>query len=67
VQFRAEFPLKIKREPVGHGKELGLEVGWTLRSVNGVDVSKMTDIKKVNELLYREIGEKTVPLDEWNH
>jgi hypothetical protein len=65
VQFRAEFPLKIKCEPLGHGKELGLEVGWTLRSVKGVDVSKMTDIKKVNELLYQEVGEKTVPLDQW--
>merc|ERR1712232_1176471 len=65
VQFRAEFPLKIKREPEGHGKEIGIKVGWILKSVNGFDVTAMTDIKKVNEILYREVGEKTVPVDEW--
>lgn len=66
VQFCAEFPLKIKREPEGHAKEIGIEVGWILKSVNGIDVTAMTDIKKVNEILYREVGEKTVPVEEWN-
>merc|ERR1719235_1243691 len=66
VQFRAEFPLKIKREPEGHGKEIGIKIGWILKSVNGFDVMTMTDIKKVNEILYREVGEKTVPVDDWN-
>jgi len=66
VQFRAEFPLRVKREPEGHGKEIGVEVGWILKRVNGIDVMAMTDIRRVNEILYREVGEKTVPVEEWN-
>jgi len=66
VQFKAEFPLKVKREPEGHGKNIGIEVGWILKSVNGVDVTTMRDIKKINELLYSEVGEKTIPVDQWN-
>jgi hypothetical protein len=65
VQFRAEFPLKVKREPEGHGKEIGVEVGWILKSVNGIDVATRRSIKEVNDILYREVGEKTVPLDQW--
>merc|ERR1711988_1320611 len=66
VQFRAEFPLKVKREPVGHSKELGIEMGWILKCVNGIDVTRMTDIGKVNEILYREVGEKTLSVEQWN-
>merc|ERR1719446_268812 len=65
VQFRAEFPLRVKREPIGHGKEIGVELGWILKRVNGIDVTVMTDIRKVNEILYREVGEKTVPVELW--
>merc|ERR1712070_540858 len=65
VQFLAEFPLKVKREPEGHSKEIGVKKGWILKSVNGIDVTAMHDIAKVNEILYREIGEKTVPMDQW--
>jgi hypothetical protein len=65
VQFKAEFPLKVKREPEGHSKELGVKKGWILKSVNGIDVTAMNDMAKVNEILYKEVGEKTVPLDEW--
>merc|ERR1740138_105756 len=65
VQFSAEFPLKVKREPQGHGKDLGIEVGWILKSVNGIDVTKARDIGEVNDILYREVGEKTIPLDKW--
>merc|ERR1712232_1169212 len=65
VQFRAEFPLKVKREPEGHGKDIGIQMGWILRSVNSIDVTAMTDIGRVNEILYREVGEKTVPLESF--
>merc|ERR1719159_511158 len=56
IQFRAEFPLKVKREPEGHGKEIGIRLGWVLKRINGIDVTTMSDINKVNEVLYREVG-----------
>jgi hypothetical protein len=65
VKFNAEFPLKVKREPEGHSKEIGIKKGWILKFVNGIDVTAMNDIAKVNEILYKEVGEKTVPLDAW--
>jgi len=80
VRFHAEFPLKVKHEPVGHGKELGIEMGWILKSVNGTivtgpsgfdpvlrlhgrDASCPSDLKTVDEVLYREVGVKTEPLE----
>jgi hypothetical protein len=66
IQFRAVFPLTVKCEPEGHGKELGVEVGWVLKAINSIDVSSMTDMNQVNEILYREVGEKTVPITQWS-
>jgi hypothetical protein len=67
IQFKAEFPLQVKQEPQGHGKELGIKVGWILKCINGADVTVMSDINKVDQILHREIGEKTVPVDQWRH
>jgi len=40
VKFHAnETPIKITSENEGHGKDLGIQVGWVLVGINHVDIS----------------------------
>jgi len=55
LKFPSEVPLKISEEKEGHGKEIGVEVGWSLKNINGVDVSKMTDFTEVNSVLHAHV------------
>jgi hypothetical protein len=61
LQFSPSLPVKISREQKGHGKDLGVEVGWSLRSVNGVDVTCKTSFREVMKILHREVGLKPAP------
>lgn len=56
VKFHAKFPLEVKCQPEGHGKELGIDAGWILKSVNGVDVTPGTDIDSVLRLHAKMTG-----------
>jgi hypothetical protein len=55
LKFPSELPLKISEENEGHGKEIGVLIGWELKNINGVDVSKMTDFKEVNDVLHANV------------
>jgi hypothetical protein len=61
LQFSPSLPVKISREQEGHGKDLGVEVGWSLRSVNGVDITCKTSFREVMKILHREVGLKPAP------
>merc|ERR1712185_880272 len=37
---RGVLPIKITMESRGHGKDLGIRVGWILKSINNIDVSR---------------------------
>lgn len=49
-------PIKITQERDGHGKDIGVKVGWVLTAVNYIDVSKLTSFKEVETVLKAEIG-----------
>jgi hypothetical protein len=56
VEFHPNFPLTVKREPEGHGKELGVQVGWVLKLVNGVAVKPHSETDSVLRLHGRRSG-----------
>jgi len=41
LEFESRMPIKISEEKKGHGKELGVEIGWTLVGVKYQDITEM--------------------------
>jgi hypothetical protein len=56
LQFPSSLPVRTHHVQEGHGKDIGIEVGWILRKVNGIDVTRKTDFKEVMDILHREVG-----------
>lgn len=59
LMYAESLPIKILREKDGHGKFLGIKVGWELLAINYIDVSgKKSSKENFNELvnvLHREL------------
>jgi hypothetical protein len=51
LKFPSEAPIKILEESEGHGKEIGVEIGMSLKSINGERVDRIADFDKVNDIL----------------
>jgi hypothetical protein len=49
------LPIKITKESEGHGKDIGVKVGWELVSVNDKDVSALNSYTEVEQVLKEEV------------
>lgn len=54
LEFAKKLPVQITRIE-GHSKELGIQVGWLLKSINRRDLTKCTNIIEVTEIMHTEI------------
>jgi len=73
TRFNAEFPLMAKGIVKGHAKELGVQAGWILKSVDGVDVTgaasdwatrsrglsdtEQQEFKRIDKILKEKLGD----------
>jgi len=55
VTYQGRLPIKITKETEGHGKDIGIEVGWVLKSVNNIDITKETSFAVVDAIFHGEI------------
>jgi hypothetical protein len=53
--YKNELPIKITGEKDGHGKDIGIQVGWTLVAINHVDITKWS-FDTVDHVLHNEVG-----------
>jgi len=53
--FADEVPVVIAEQSEGHGKDIGIQIGWKLKSINNVDVTQMT-FPELDHLFHFEIG-----------
>jgi len=56
LKFDKELPITIYKVKEGHGKEIGIQVGWFLKSINGVDVTRKTNILEAVAIFRDEIS-----------
>jgi len=54
--FEKKLPIVITEEGDGHAFELGVKVGWTLISINDVDITSFADYRKVSDMLQKAIS-----------
>jgi hypothetical protein len=52
LKYPASLPIIIESEAHGHGEELGIQVGWTLKAIDNMIVTNMTDYATVNKALH---------------
>jgi hypothetical protein len=61
ITYANELPIKVTAVDVGHGKEIGIEVGWVLKSVNGKNITDMGSFGEASKALSGEFLRLTAP------
>jgi hypothetical protein len=56
LKYKHQLPLVIDEESHGHGEELGIQIGWTLVAINGVEVSSLGDMDAVSKYLHEVVA-----------
>lgn len=54
LKFDRVAPIRITRDQVGHGHDIGIQVGWVLKSVNNIDVTTISRYQEIRAILQRE-------------
>lgn len=56
IKFKEVLPIRVHRDREGHGKEIGIKVGWVLVAVNNVDITAMSSYQEVEATLHIELS-----------
>jgi len=56
LSYGARQPIKVSKQRDGHGRELGIEVGWALQGIGYKDVTQMP-YEVADKLLHDRVGE----------
>jgi len=54
--FNQSLPIKITSEKDGHGKDIGIQVGWVLKNINGVDVLNSNSFADVQKIMHEQVN-----------
>jgi len=59
---KGTLPIKITKEMEGHGKDIGIEVGWSLKSINGIDLTRYpsSQFQEVDDIFKGEVAKLTL-------
>merc|ERR1712217_505876 len=54
--FNQSLPIKITSEKDGHGKDIGIQVGWVLKNINGIDVLNSNSFADVQKIMHEQVN-----------
>jgi len=56
LEYNKELPIKILVDKDGHGRDIGIKVGWIMKAVNGRDITQYEKYEDVLHVMREEVG-----------
>jgi hypothetical protein len=54
LEYPKQIPITISEDREGHGRELGVKLGWIMRKINGKDLTGCKSFQEARHIMYEE-------------